>query len=34
VRELVEQGTSVYGVRVLSTTLEETYVEVVEGGQG
>jgi ABC-2 type transport system ATP-binding protein len=34
VRELVEQGTPVYGVRVLSTTLEETYVEVVEGGQG
>jgi ABC-2 type transport system ATP-binding protein len=32
VRELVEAGEDVYEVRVLSTTLEETYLEVVEGG--
>src|SRR5262245_47188147 len=31
VRELVEAGEDVYEVRVLSTTLEETYLEVVEG---
>jgi ABC-2 type transport system ATP-binding protein len=31
VRELVEAGEDVYGVRVLSTTLEETYLEVVAG---
>jgi ABC-2 type transport system ATP-binding protein len=31
VRELVARGEDVYGVRVLSTTLEETYLEVVEG---
>jgi ABC-2 type transport system ATP-binding protein len=31
VRELVAGGEDVYGVRVLSTTLEETYLEVVEG---
>jgi ABC-2 type transport system ATP-binding protein len=32
VRELVDAGEDVYEVRVLSTTLEETYLEVVEGG--
>jgi len=30
VRELVDAGEDVFGVRVLSTTLEETYLEVVE----
>jgi ABC-2 type transport system ATP-binding protein len=34
VRELVEAGEPVYGVRVLSTTLEETYLDVVEGDGG
>jgi ABC-2 type transport system ATP-binding protein len=34
VRELVEAGEEIYEVRVLSTTLEETYLEVVEGGSG
>ena len=29
VRELVEAGEQVYGVRVLSTTLEEVYLEAV-----
>ena len=31
VAELVAAGESVYGVRVLSSTLEETYLEAVEG---
>ena len=33
VRELVAAGEPVYGARVLSTTLEETYLDVVEGDQ-
>ena len=31
VRELVAAGEPVYGVRVLTTTLEETYLEAVGG---
>jgi hypothetical protein len=31
VRELVAAGESVYGVRVLTSTLEEIYLEAVEG---
>jgi ABC-2 type transport system ATP-binding protein len=34
VRELVAAGQEIYGVRVLSTTLEETYLQAVEGEQG
>jgi ABC-2 type transport system ATP-binding protein len=34
VRELVAAGESIYGVRVLSTTLEETYLQAVEGESG
>jgi hypothetical protein len=31
VAQLVAAGERVYGVRVLSSTLEETYLEAVEG---
>ena len=34
VRELVAAGESVYGVRVLTSTLEEIYLEAVEGDNG
>lgn len=34
VRELVATGESVYGVRVLTSTLEEIYLEAVEGTSG
>jgi ABC-2 type transport system ATP-binding protein len=34
VAELVAAGESIYGVRVLTSTLEETYLEVVGDGSG
>jgi len=34
VRELVEAGDDVYGVRVLTSTLEDAYLEAVDGGDG
>jgi hypothetical protein len=33
VAELVAAGERVYGVRVLSSTLEDTYLEAVAGGR-
>ncbi len=34
VADLVGQGERIYGVRVLSTTLEETYLQAVDSGDG
>jgi ABC-2 type transport system ATP-binding protein len=34
VRELVDAGEQVYGVRILATTLEEVYLEAVGAAPG